>query len=54
MSQDASAKGGEVDPLDTIEQSEYPGALRLAAIIIALVLSIFLASLDTVRQDQME
>ncbi|KAH8764815.1 MFS multidrug transporter-like protein [Diaporthe sp. PMI_573] len=47
MSQDAAAKDGEVDPLDNIEQSEYPGGLWLTAIIVALVLSIFLASLDT-------
>lgn len=51
MSRVVTAKDGEVDPLDTIEQSEYPGILRLTAIIIALVLSIFLGSLDTVRQD---
>ncbi|KAG8162085.1 hypothetical protein KVR01_007850 [Diaporthe batatas] len=37
----------ESDPLDSIAQSEYPGGPRLAAIITALVLSIFLASLDT-------
>lgn len=54
MSEDAVAKDGEVDPLDTIEESEYPGPLRLTAIIVALVLSIFLASLDTVRQNQVE
>ncbi|KAI9649177.1 hypothetical protein NHQ30_001745 [Ciborinia camelliae] len=35
------------DPLDNIEEHEYPGGLRLAAIVAALILSIFLASLDT-------
>ncbi|KAI1347165.1 putative gliotoxin efflux pump [Xylaria sp. FL0043] len=40
--------GGEVDAIDDIiDESEYPGGLRLTAIIVALVLSIFLASLDT-------
>ncbi|KAJ8064947.1 hypothetical protein OCU04_007251 [Sclerotinia nivalis] len=35
------------DPLDNIEEHKYPGGLRLAAIVTAFVLSIFLASLDT-------
>lgn len=52
MSKDAAAENGEVDPLSTIDDSEYPGGLRLAAIIAALVLSIFLASLDTVRRSK--
>ncbi|KAF7535305.1 hypothetical protein G7054_g5504 [Neopestalotiopsis clavispora] len=47
MSQDVATKDGHVDPLDSIEESEYPNGLRLTAIIVALVLSIFLASLDT-------
>ncbi|KAH9904693.1 putative gliotoxin efflux pump [Xylariomycetidae sp. FL2044] len=32
---------------DTIEEHEYPGTLRLTSIVVALVLGIFLASLDT-------
>ncbi|KAF2866568.1 putative MFS transporter [Massariosphaeria phaeospora] len=47
MSQDTVTNDGNADPLDTIEEHEYPGGLRLAAIVAALVLSIFLASLDT-------
>jgi hypothetical protein len=53
MSKGDAASDVDVDPLDTIEEHEYPDGLRLAAIVTALVLSIFLASLDTVRQDQM-
>jgi hypothetical protein len=49
MSKDVAAEDGHADPLDSIEESEYPGGLKLTAIIIALVLSIFLASLDTVH-----
>lgn len=52
MSQDVVTKDGHVDPLDSIEESEYPSGLRLTAIIVALVLSIFLASLDTVRMNR--
>jgi hypothetical protein len=37
------------EPLEHIEDSEYPEGLRLAAIVGALILSIFLASLDTVN-----
>ncbi|KAF2105870.1 putative efflux pump antibiotic resistance protein [Lophiotrema nucula] len=35
-----------VDALEQIEDNEYPGALRLCAVLLSLVLSIFLASLD--------
>ncbi|KAH7406343.1 major facilitator superfamily transporter [Phaeosphaeria sp. MPI-PUGE-AT-0046c] len=35
------------NPLENIEEDEYPSSLRLAAIVTSLVLSIFLASLDT-------
>lgn len=49
MSNETSMKDGDIGPLDTIEEHEYPGGLRLMAIVTALVLSIFLASLDTVR-----
>lgn len=52
MSKDTVAKDGEVDLPSTIEDSEYPGGLRLTAIITALVLSIFLASLNTVRRSK--
>ncbi|KAI0870190.1 putative gliotoxin efflux pump [Hypoxylon argillaceum] len=39
---------GETDgALENIDEDEYPGGLRLTAIVVALVLSIFLASLDT-------
>ncbi|KAK8091772.1 Efflux pump [Apiospora hydei] len=38
---------GDTGPLEAIEDYEYPGGLRLTAIVVALVLSIFLASLDT-------
>lgn len=42
---------GETDgALENIDEDEYPGGLRLTAIVVALVLSIFLASLDTVRR----
>jgi MFS family permease len=34
------------DPLENIEESEYPSGLKLGAIVLALTLSIFLASLD--------
>ncbi|KAI1335898.1 putative gliotoxin efflux pump [Xylariaceae sp. FL0016] len=47
MSKVGDTNNGEVAPLDAIEEHEYPGGLRLTAIVIALVLSIFLASLDT-------
>ncbi|KAK8102080.1 hypothetical protein PG984_015226 [Apiospora sp. TS-2023a] len=47
MSTNAAVEDGDVSPLDAIEDHEYPGGLRLAAIVVALVLSIFLASLDT-------
>ncbi|KAH9990888.1 putative gliotoxin efflux pump [Xylariaceae sp. FL0662B] len=47
MSKDAVVEDGEVGSSDTIEEHEYPGGLRLAAIVAALALSIFLASLDT-------
>ncbi|KAL9620402.1 MAG: hypothetical protein Q9160_005102 [Pyrenula sp. 1 TL-2023] len=47
MAQEAAAKEGELDPVHTVEEDEYPGGLRLTAIVAALVLSIFLASLDT-------
>jgi hypothetical protein len=40
----------DASPPDTIEEHEYPKGLRLTAIVTALVLSIFLASLDLVRQ----
>jgi hypothetical protein len=53
MSKDAAVKDGESGPFDSIEEREYPSGLRLTAILVALVLSIFLASLDTVRQDEM-
>lgn len=33
-------------PVEIIEEHEYPAGLRLAAIVVALVLAIFLASLD--------
>lgn len=33
------------DPLDNIEEHEYPSGFRLAAIVAALILSIFLVSL---------
>jgi hypothetical protein len=49
MAKEIVANDGDVDPLDTIEEHEYPSGLRLASIVTALVLSIFLASLDTVR-----
>ena len=49
MSKDAVAKQGEIGAVDAIDEQEYPGGLRLTAIVAALVLSIFLASLDTVR-----
>ncbi|OCL09521.1 putative gliotoxin efflux pump [Glonium stellatum] len=44
---DSSRNSPADDPFDNIEEHEYPGGLRLAAIVVALVLSIFLASLDT-------
>ncbi|KAH8882986.1 putative gliotoxin efflux pump [Thozetella sp. PMI_491] len=47
MSKESVVKDGDADPLDNIEEHEYAGGLRLAAIVAALVLSIFLASLDT-------
>ncbi|KAI0199361.1 putative gliotoxin efflux pump [Astrocystis sublimbata] len=47
-SKDAVVEDREVnDALDHIDEDEYPGGLRLTAIVVALVLSIFLASLDT-------
>jgi hypothetical protein len=48
MSDKTKQGDNDADPLEQIEQHEYPGGLRLAAIVGALVLSIFLASLDTV------
>jgi hypothetical protein len=51
MDKEAKPDAEEVGPPDTIEEHEYPKGLRLIAIVTALVLSIFLASLDTVRQD---
>jgi hypothetical protein len=48
MSDKTKQDGNDADPLEQIEEHEYPGGLRLAAIVGALVLSIFLASLDTV------
>ncbi|KAI1292592.1 putative gliotoxin efflux pump [Xylaria venustula] len=39
--------GDNDDAVDDINEDEYPGGLRLIAILVALVLSIFLASLDT-------
>ncbi|KAK7937727.1 uncharacterized protein PG986_014595 [Apiospora aurea] len=49
MSTNAAVDDDDVGPLDAIEEHEYPGGLRLTAIVVALVLSIFLASLDTVN-----
>jgi hypothetical protein len=49
MDKEAKPDAEEVGPPDTIEEHEYPKGLRLIAIVTALVLSIFLASLDTVR-----
>ncbi|KAI1177387.1 putative gliotoxin efflux pump [Nemania sp. FL0916] len=47
-SKDTTAEDVTVDnDLDTIGEDEYPSGLRLTAILVALVLSIFLASLDT-------
>ncbi|KAI1121989.1 putative gliotoxin efflux pump [Nemania abortiva] len=46
-SADAVRAGEADDTLDNIDEDEYPGGLRLTAIVVALVLSIFLASLDT-------
>ncbi|KAF2117287.1 putative efflux pump antibiotic resistance protein [Lophiotrema nucula] len=46
-SKEASEKDEDYNPLENIEENEYPGGLRLTAIVVALVLSIFLASLDT-------
>ncbi|KAK7917793.1 hypothetical protein PG985_011401 [Apiospora marii] len=48
MAADAAVEEGDASPLDAIEEHEYPDGLRLTAIVVALVLSIFLASLDTV------
>ncbi|KAK8022522.1 Bcmfs1 [Apiospora rasikravindrae] len=47
MSTNAVVDDDDVGPLDAIEEHEYPGGMRLTAIVFALVLSIFLASLDT-------
>ncbi|KAJ4295648.1 hypothetical protein N0V90_007661 [Kalmusia sp. IMI 367209] len=47
MSDETKQGDNDADPLEQIEEHEYPGGLRLAAIVGALVLSIFLASLDT-------
>ncbi|KAI1652829.1 major facilitator superfamily domain-containing protein [Daldinia decipiens] len=47
MSKKVVVEDGEADQFQTIEEHEYPGGLHLAAIVAALVLSIFLASLDT-------
>lgn len=52
MSTNTAVEDGDVSPLDAIEEHEYPGGLRLTAIVVALVLSIFLASLDTVSTYQ--
>lgn len=48
MSDKTKQGDNDVDPLEQIEEHEYPGGPRLAAIVGALALSIFLASLDTV------
>ena len=48
MSDKTKQGDNDADPLEQIEEHEYPGRLRLAAIVGTLVLSIFLASLDTV------
>ncbi|KAI1844176.1 hypothetical protein JX266_009660 [Neoarthrinium moseri] len=47
MSKETVVVDGEAGAFDSIEEHEYPGGLRLTAIVAALVLSIFLASLDT-------
>ncbi|KAI1775688.1 putative gliotoxin efflux pump [Hypoxylon cercidicola] len=47
MSKEAVIEDGEAGAIQTIEDHEYPGGLRLTAIVAALILSIFLASLDT-------
>jgi hypothetical protein len=41
------------DPVDNIEEHEYPGGLRIAAIVAALVLSIFLVSRTSRLQVQL-
>lgn len=50
MDGDIPADAKDENPLENIEEHEYPSGCRFAAIVTALVLSIFLASLDTVRQ----
>ncbi|KAI1416786.1 putative gliotoxin efflux pump [Hypoxylon sp. FL1857] len=45
--EEAVVEDGGTGLVQTIEEDEYPSGLRLAAIVAALILSIFLASLDT-------
>ncbi|KAI0144367.1 putative gliotoxin efflux pump [Xylariaceae sp. FL1272] len=47
MNDKEGADGDKANTPDAISEEEYPGGLRLAAIVVALILSIFLASLDT-------
>ncbi|KAI0116204.1 putative gliotoxin efflux pump [Hypoxylon sp. NC0597] len=47
MPKEEAVEDGNADLSQTIEEHEYPSGLRLTAIVAALVLSIFLASLDT-------
>ena len=44
--QDVNEKDGKLDDDDEEDENEYPTGLRMAAIILALVLGIFLVSLD--------
>ncbi|KAF1970507.1 MFS general substrate transporter [Bimuria novae-zelandiae CBS 107.79] len=48
MSHETEQSDNVTDPVEHIEDHEYPEGFRLAAIVGALVLSIFLASLDTI------